>query len=707
MGGYTSLCIFLGIIPQGGMRVALSFDTNIQYMKGVGEARSKALGRLGITTVGQLLYHFPRAYEFRGNVKMLADAENGEVCALILTAATDVKNAKLKRGMVLSKLRAFDASGTCEITFFNQPYVKDSIQKGAEYRFYGKLTREGGKILLSSPVVEPIIEGKELAPLVAVYPLTTDITQKILSKLIATALSELGDNIPETVPEKVREENGLCGIVRALRTIHLPSDFKSLEIAKRRLIFEELYNFAVGAGKAKPRDFTAPALADTDISPLCKILPYDLTGAQKRSATEIAADLKSGRPMRRLVTGDVGSGKTVVAAIAAYIAIKNGYQCALMAPTEILAVQHYNELNSLLGKLGISCGLLTGSVKGKQRGALLKSVSDGSLGLLIGTHAIIGDEVEFARLGLVICDEQHRFGVGQREALLIKGGSDACHQLTMSATPIPRTLAMFIYGELDMSTLDEMPPGRQKVETFVVSEGYRSRLNAFIAKQKEEGHQTYVVCPSVEAADMGEVTQEDIRLFDFGYDISEIMRPAKAPKAAVELAEELAECLHGLKVGCVHGKMSSTEKDEIMKRFVAGELDVLVSTTVVEVGVNVPNATLMIIENAERFGLSQLHQLRGRVGRGTAKSYCVLVSDVKKGSRAAERLDVMRSTFDGYRIAEFDLGERGPGDFFAGAAGDVRQHGELRFRLANLCEDMELFEAAVKAAKARKENKLC
>jgi len=697
MGGLSSQCMFIGHFKEA-KKMAITFDTNVQYLKGVGEARAKALSKLGIMTVGQLLYHFPRAYEFRGNVKPLSVAENGEVASFILTAATDVQNAKLKRGMVLSKLRAFDESATCEITFFNQPYMKDTIVKGGEYRFYGKLTREGNKNMLSSPVVEPIIEGKELAPLVAVYPLTADVSHKLLSKLITSALSELGDSIPELLSEKIREENGLCGIARALRGIHMPSDFKALEIAKKRLIFEELYKFALGAGNAKPKERTAPVFADTDITPMTECLPYSLTGAQKRSVSEIAADLLSGYPMRRLMTGDVGSGKTAVAAASAYIAVKNGYQCAFMAPTEILANQHFAELDRLLGGLGIKCALLTGSVKGKNRSAILKALSVGEIGVLIGTHALIGDEVKFARLGLVICDEQHRFGVGQREALLLKGGADTCHQLTMSATPIPRTLAMFIYGELDMSTLDEMPPGRQKVETFVVDERYRQRLNGFIRKQKEEGHQTYVVCPSVDETENGEVTQEDIRLFDIGYDINEIMRPSGAPKAAVTFAAELEETLPGISVGCVHGKMKPSEKDEVMSRFVSGELDVLVSTTVIEVGVNVPNATLMIIENAERFGLSQLHQLRGRVGRGSAKSYCIFVSEAKDGSRARQRLDVMRTTFDGYRIAEFDLGERGPGDFFADALGEIRQHGELRFKLANLCEDMELFDAAVNAA---------
>lgn len=680
--------------------VIITVDTNIQYMKGVGETRAKALAKLGIATVGQLLYHFPRAYEFRGNVKPLGCAESGEVAAFILTAATDVRNAALKRGMTISKLRAFDESGSCEITFFNQPYVKDSIVKGGEYRFYGKLIREGAKIILSSPAVEPVIEGKPLAPLVPVYTLTSGITQKLLSKLIAAALVELGDNIPEALSREIRDQHGLCGIATALRGIHFPEDFKVLETAKRRLIFEELYRFALGASAPKEKIATPYVFGDIDASSLEKLLPYKLTGAQRRSISEISADLSSGLPMRRLMSGDVGSGKTVVAASAAYIAVKNGYQCALMAPTEILAVQHYKELSALLGKLGISCGLLTGSVKGKQRKELLSSLADGSLGLIIGTHALIGDEVEYSKLGLVICDEQHRFGVGQRDALLLKGGGEVCHQLTMSATPIPRTLAMFLYGDIDMSMLDELPPGRQRVDTFTVDEGYRERLNKFILKQKAEGHQTYIVCPSVEEVEEGEVTLQDIRLFDFGYDIEEIMRPTSKPKAAVTWAGVLAESLPELEIGCVHGKMKASEKDEVMSRFVSGELDLLVSTTVIEVGVNVPNATLMIIENAERFGLSQLHQLRGRVGRGAAKSYCILVSDAKNGSKAKDRLEVMRTTYDGYKIAEFDLGERGPGDFFGNGDDSIRQHGELRFRLANLCEDMELLDAAVKAARA-------
>lgn len=681
--------------------MALTFDTNIQYMRGVGTTRAAALSKLGITTVGQLLYHFPRGYEFRGNVKPLASAESGEVASFILTAATDVRNATLRRGMTLSKLRAFDASASAEITFFNQPYIKDTIVKGGEYRFYGKLAREGNKLILSSPTVEPVVEGVPLPPLVAVYPLCAGVTQKLVAKLVSTALSELGDSMPDVIPENVREKNGLCGIGTALRGIHNPTDFKVLERAKRRLIFEELYKFALGAGKKRDKAQTAPMLTDTDITPLTAKLPYTLTGAQSRAIFEIAADMASGVPMRRLVSGDVGSGKTVVAAAAAYIAARNGYQSAIMAPTEILARQHFSDLSPLLESLGVKATLLTGSSKGKARREMLASLASGEIHVLIGTHALISEDVDFSRLGLVICDEQHRFGVGQREALLSKGGGDTCHQLTMSATPIPRTLAMFFYGDLDMSALDEMPKGRQKVETFVVDEGYRQRLCAFIRKQKAEGHQTYVVCPSVEPMESGEISQEDIKLFDLGYDINEVMRPKNPVKSATEWAEKLSEMLPELVIGCVHGKLKASEKDEIMTRFAAAEIDVLVSTTVIEVGVNVPNATLMIIENAERFGLSQLHQLRGRVGRGSAKSYCVLVSDVKGDSSAGERLNMMKSTYDGFKIAEYDLGARGPGDFFSNGD-EIRQHGELRFRLANLGTDMELLNAAVAAAHAER-----
>ncbi len=682
------------------------FTTPVKYLPGVGEVRAQALAKLGITTVGQLAYHFPRGYQFRGNVKPLAGASVGETASFMLTVATDPTLATLKRGMNLVKLRAFDESGSCEITFFNQPYMKDSLKKGLEYRFYGKLTNERGKLTLSSPIVEPVSEDKPLPALVAVYPLTAGISQKVMSKLVSTALRQLIENalnspdaLPEIIPDSVRQENNLCALGWALQNIHFPPDFEALAIAKRRLIFEELFSFALGAaGSRKKETRTAPAMPDGDITPLTSKLPFELTGAQKRAIDAIRADLSSDRPMRRLVSGDVGSGKTAVAAAAAYLAAKNSFQCAIMAPTEILASQHFSDLAPLFAKLGIECRLLLGSTKAKERKELLKGLSDGSIGVVIGTHALISEDVSFRSLGLVICDEQHRFGVGQRDALAAKGsGSErTVHQLTMSATPIPRTLALFLYGDLDMSALDELPPGRQRVRTFVVDESYRERLNGFIKRQADEGHQTYVVCPAVEEVESGEVSQEDIRLFDCGID--ELV-PKKPPKAAESWVGVLRDSLPGLRFGCVHGKLKSSEKDAVMSAFAAGELDVLVSTTVIEVGVNVPNATLMIVENAERFGLSQLHQLRGRVGRGSAASCCVLVSDCPPGSRAAKRLDVMRTTYDGFKIAEFDLGERGPGDFIPKGDDEIRQHGALRFRLANLCEDMELLESAVSAAK--------
>lgn len=685
----------------------INISTPVTELSGVGTARAASLAKLGITNVGQLVRHYPRGYQFRGNIRRLADAIDGETGAFRLIVACDPTLYALRYGKNVVKLRAFDESGTCEINFFNQPYMKDQLEKGAEYRFWGKLTKESGRLLLSSPTVERISEGVVLPALVPVYPLSAGLSQNFITKLIQTALRGLisvPESVPETLSEDIREENNLCGIVYALKNIHFPPDFESLSAAKRRLIFEELYNFALGAaGGDRPAD-GAPKMSDTDISPLLACLPFEPTGAQKRTFSDIAKDLSGRQPMRRLVSGDVGSGKTAVAAAAAYIAVKNGYQCALMAPTEILAAQHYGDLSPLFAKLGFECRLLTGSTKAAEKRQTAAELKEGSLKLVIGTHALISDGIKFGKPGLVICDEQHRFGVGQRELLLEKMSPDSSHAhlLSMSATPIPRTLALFLYGNMDMSVLDEMPPGRQRVKTFVVNESYRERLNGFIRRQRDEGHQTYVVCPSVEEAESGELSQEDIRLLGIDNDFDE--KEPEQLKAAVTWSSYLSDTMPDLRIGCVHGKMKPADKDAVMRSFAAGELDVLVATTVIEVGVNVPNATLMIIENAERFGLSQLHQLRGRVGRGSAASCCVLVSDSKPESRAGKRLAVMKNTFDGFKIAEYDLGERGPGDFIAESDGAVRQHGELRFRLANLCENMELLNAALKAAKQSADN---
>lgn len=682
----------------------MQFDLNtpIEELPGIGKTRAKCLSNIGIQTVGQMVYHFPRGYQFRGNVKKLSDAVIGETVSFQLIVASEPSLSTLKRGMTLIKLRAFDDTGTCEILFFNQPYLKNTLKVGFEYRFFGRLTSERGKFTLTSPIVEPIIEGKQLPNLVAVYPLTAGISQKMMTNFVTSALRlllESAHNTPnvvfETLPEDIRIENHLCTLDWALKNIHFPPDFEALNIAKKRLIFEELYNFALGAALSQNQESrTAPKMSDTDISPLISLFPFEFTGAQKRAISEISKDLASEKTMRRLVAGDVGSGKTAIAEAAAYIAVKNGFQCAIMAPTEILATQHFNDISILFSKLGINVKLLTSSTKPIERKSILEGLATGSINAMIGTHSLISDDVKFKSLGLVICDEQHRFGVNQREALIDKNSNrmHTIHSLLMSATPIPRTLAMFLYGNLDMSTLDELPPGRQLVKTFLVNESYRMRLNAFIQKQHDSGNQTYVICPAVEPAESGEVSQEDIRLSDFD------SLPKVPPKAATELCEELKKELPNLKIECVHGKMKTAEKDAVMRRFSQNEIDVLVSTTVIEVGVNVPNATLMIIENAERFGLSQLHQLRGRVGRGNVASTCVLVSDCPKGSKAERRLNIMRTIYDGFKIAEFDLNERGPGDFIPNGNNDIKQHGALRFRLANLCENIDLFESAIRAA---------
>ena len=719
-------------------------NTPVQYLQGVGEKRAKLLEKLGITTVEGLLYHYPRGYQYRGHIKKLAEAESGETSAFILTAATSPEISVVRGGTKLCRLRAFDDSGSCDVTFFNQVYMKDLIHRGESYRFWGKLTRDWGRVSLASPTVEPVVEGVELPNLVPVYPLCAGLSQNILTKLTTAAIDSLlsappdsPDAIVDTLPDDVRRENRLCTLRQALRAIHRPSDFEQLAEAKRRLIFEELYNFVLAASSSDNDDGRklATPLLDNDITPLTSLLGFALTGAQRRAISEIASDLAEKKPMRRLLSGDVGSGKTAVAAAAVYIAVKNRVQAALMAPTEILAAQHYSDLAPLFGSLGYECRLLTGSTPAAERREIYRGLSDGSIQFVIGTHALISDGVKYDRLGLVLCDEQHRFGVGQREALLEKGmrpvngqssenGQTSAHSqtkaqssnqapertlmphsLALSATPIPRTLAMFLYGNMAMSVLDELPPGRQRVKTYVVDERYRERLNAFIRKQHNEGHQTYVVCPSIEEREDGVVSQQDIRLFDYGYDAEELLRPASAPKAAVSHADELQKALPDLAVGCMHGKMKPSEKDAVMREFAEGRLDVLVSTTVIEVGVNVPNATLMIIENADRFGLSQLHQLRGRVGRGSAESCCVLVSDAKPDTPARRRLDVMKTTYDGYKIAEYDLAERGPGDFLpergsdSRQGGEVRQSGDIHFKLAGLLEDTSLLEAAVNAAK--------
>ncbi len=677
--------------------------TPISALSGVGAARKAAYEKMGVYTVEDLLYHFPRAYENRGNIRMLADAseepyKSGARMSTILTVSTEPRVTRVKGRMTLCKFRAFDDSGACEITFFNQEYLRSTFTVGATFRFYGKVERAGKeRFTMTSPAFEPYVEGRPLPPLYPVYPLTEGISNKMITGHIAQSLPAT-TQVEDPLPEYIRASEGLCTLGYALRNIHAPEDFATLHTAKRRLAFDEFFRFALGLG-------TAGRTARVTGAPVCRVsesvmdeflsaLPYSLTGAQARALADIRRDMAADVSMNRMLVGDVGCGKTVCAAAAIYVAVKSGRQAALMAPTGILATQHAADLLPLFESLGIRGALLTGHTPAAQKrkiyAALASSDPADRLDVVIGTQALLSEGVEFAAPGLVVTDEQHRFGVNQRATLSEKNRN--AHLLVMSATPIPRTLALVMYGDLEVSRIDEMPPGRQRVDTFVVDESYRARLDAFIRKNVGEGGQVYVVCPAVEE----NPDAEEASLIPLGADFAtqtamEITKD-RPLKAAVQYAADLQERLPDLSVAFVHGKMKPADKDKVMGDFAAGKVQILVSTTVIEVGVNVPNACLMLVENAERFGLSQLHQLRGRVGRGTRKSYCILIRD-GGGDPAKARLEVMRTTYDGYAIAEKDLAQRGPGDFLAPASGvGIRQSGG--FRLAETWSDAELMNHA-------------
>ena len=670
----------------------------VKVLAGIGPARAKAYEKLGISTVSDLIYHFPRAYENRGAVKLLSECINGDKASVIMTVGTVPKKTMIRRGMELLKFTAFDESGVCEITYYNQNYLADKFPLGATFRFYGQIEKVGKRYKMNSPAYEMIIEGEELPPLVPVYPLTEGISKNRIAADIATAMSALSPELEDYLPDDIRREYRLCTLPFALRAIHDPTDYESVAIAKRRLVFDEFFTFALGmalSGK-KRKEFGAPICDNNDISALVSAFPYELTGDQKKAIEDIKRDMAKDEPMSRILVGDVGCGKTICAMAAMLIAVQSGKQAVLMAPTEILARQHFSDIAPLFEKLGYKTSLLVGSLTASQKKKVRASLSSDDERIrpdvVIGTHALISDGVEFYSAGVLVTDEQHRFGVAQRATLSKKG--ERAHVLVMSATPIPRSLALIMYGDLDLSKINEMPKGRQRVDTFVVDEGYRSRLNAFIEKQVNEGGQVYIVCPAVEEKEPEE--SGEVELSAFGVEREE-MPPLKA---AVQFAEELSGALPNLNIAFLHGKMKGAEKDDIMRRFAQGDIDVLVSTTVIEVGVNVPRATLMIVENAERFGLAQLHQLRGRVGRGSRKSYCVLVSD-SHGQNARERLETMKKEYDGFKIAEKDLVLRGPGDFIKGSSDPVvRQSGGLRFKLADMSEDSGVLTDAYEAAKS-------
>ncbi len=677
----------------------LTQSTPVSCLNGVGKVRAEQLKKLGINTVGDLIYFFPRAYEKRGDIHELSKFDLEHPRSYLLTVATEVKNANIRRGLTLSKFRAFDETGSVEITFFNSPYIKDVFHVGSTFRFYGKISVQKNKLQLTNPKYEPYVESLALPDYVPIYPLTEGLSSKQIDKLIKSAINDILPEIIDPIPDNIRLDNSLATLTYAIKNAHFPEDDQAIFKAQRRLAFDEMLYFGMGISMSASEKNRGEGikLSPCSLKPLTDLLPYELTNSQKQAINDVYRDCVIGKdgkvsPMHRIIVGDVGCGKTICATASAYIAAKSGYQTALMVPTEILARQHFAELSELLGKLGIKVELLIGSTTLKEKRRIKEGLINGEIQVVVGTHALISDNVDFNNLGLVITDEQHRFGVGQRAKL--KEKSSKAHLLVMSATPIPRTLALTMYGDLDISRITEMPKGRQRVETFVVNESYRNRLNDFILKQISLGGQCYIVCPAIEPS-------EDDNAFIVDYATGEVISEGSLNlKSAVSLAEELKKALPSVKIEALHGKMKSAEKDAIMASFASGETQVLVSTTVIEVGVNVPNACLMIVENAERFGLSQLHQLRGRVGRGKRKSYCVLVSDINS-PKSRERLEVMRTTYDGYEIAEKDLLLRGPGDFFSSISdNNLRQSGGFDFKFASVCDSADLLQTAFSVAKS-------
>ena len=642
----------------------------ITILKGIGPTKAKLFANLNIFTLEDLICHFPRGYEDRTQLLTIEKLEVDKPACFKAMVMNTPRTSHIRKGLDITKVQIADHTGRLSLTFFNSRFAAEQLQYGREYVFYGAVSGDFIGYNMTNPVFEPIdstpVTTRRILP---VYPLTAGLTNAAVGKAVGQAL-DICDPPEEILPQEIREKYGILPAEAAYFAIHRPRDMAQAEQARKRLIFEEFFVFSAGLSlmrQARSEKHCAP-YENLELGPFYGSLPFSLTGAQRRAVEDILADFRRGTPMNRLVQGDVGSGKTMVAAAAAYCAAGNHRQTALMAPTEILAEQHYQSLSRLFAPLGIRVGLLTGSMGQKQKRQVREEILDGSLQVIVGTHALLTDATQFCRLGLVIADEQHRFGVAQRGKLSAKGEDP--HVLVMSATPIPRTLALLMYGDLEVSVLDELPPGRQTVDTFLVGESYRARINAFIRKQVSEGHQCFIVCPAVEE-------NQELGI-----------------KSATAWAETLQQTVFSdLRVSLLHGQMKGAEKEAAMAAFARGEADVLVATTVIEVGVDVPNATLMVIEDADRFGLSQLHQLRGRVGRGQAKSFCILTTH-NQNPDTIQRLKALCKTTDGFRIAQEDLKMRGPGDFFG-----ARQSGLPAFRVADLSLDLDTLTQAQQASK--------
>lgn len=648
-----------------------NLNMNVQYIKGVGPKRASRLRKLNINTLLDLINYFPKDYEDKSYISLIQDSNIGDKATLIVDIVGIGQIIRPRRNMSILKVPFKDASGHGNLVWFNQPYLRDRFKIGDRLIVNGTINRMGMELQVVNPQFEKYADQNKLARIIPIYSLTQGLSNNELMKIVETGLEMAAGSLWESLPENLRKKYRLVGIKDAIENIHFPKSGRHLIEARRRLIFEELFTLQLGLLMMKNERYSEKE--GIRFKPISQVedfisdLPFKLTGAQRRVFAEIERDMDKPRQMNRLVQGDVGSGKTIIAALAIFRCVKAGYQAAMMAPTEILADQHYLSLSKLFDKWGIKCGLLVGSLTAKEKRELLEKIKEGRIDVVIGTHAIIQENIEFNKLGLAITDEQHRFGVKQRAVLHQKGQNPDI--LVMSATPIPRTLALILHGDLDISIIDELPPGRKEIETYGVGPNMIERVNNFIRKQVSAGRQAYIVCPLIEENDTLDLN------------------------SAEELYQKLkSHVFKDYRLGLLHGKMSAKEKDEIMKDFKDGLIDILVSTTVIEVGVDVPNANIMVIYNAERFGLAQLHQLRGRVGRGQYQSYCILIN-YGQGKIARERVRVLESSSDGFKISEKDLELRGPGEFFG-----TKQHGLPELRIANLFAHMDILKVAQKEA---------